>query len=174
MISEKQTLLRAYETAATGACIELQETYFPFLSQELIWHILIYELDHADQPTSIIWHRLTKDDIIVLVRAYYLKYGVPIGAISTEISIEQPGDYFEKATIKIDGHLYRIHQNDLDPLPSHPHAHDLIEHVKIHLGTGEKYRNSGTVGNKLHKKDLHELRHQIALKMPELVLPPLE
>lgn len=174
MKSEKSALLLSFEAAAIEACKELQTSKFPFLTQELIWHILVYELDHADQPTDIIWHRLTKEDIILLVRAYYLKYGVPIGALSVGIPVDQSSNTLEKATIKIDGHIYRIHKNDLDPFPSQPHAHDLTEHVKIHLGTGEKYRNSGTVGNKLHKKDLQELRQQITLQMPELVLPPLE
>lgn len=171
MISEKQALFLAFEKASTAACKILQDEKFPFLTQEHIWHILIYELDHQEQPTDIIWHRLTTDDIVVLVKAYFLKYGLPVADFNTDTSTGEITQVLEKATIKIDGHIYKIYKNDLDPLPSQPHAHDLIEHVKIHLGTGEKYRNSWPIGKKLHRKDLKELRAMIHQQMPDLTLP---
>ena len=72
-------------------------------------------------------------------------------------------------TVKVKGEVWRIHQDDKDPFPSNPHAHNYEAGVKLHLGTGELFdRNNHPKGN-IGKKRLTTLRGQI--KIP---LPPLE
>ena len=62
----------------------------------------------------------------------------------------------EEITVRMNGEVWRIHQNDADPFPSNPHAHNVESGAKMDLSTGEKRR-------------LLAIREQLA----GLALPPL-
>ena len=60
-------------------------------------------------------------------------------------------------TIRRKGEIWRIHANDLDFLPSNPHAHNIESGLKLHLGTGGLYRKKDLVGY-ITCKDLCSIR----------------
>jgi hypothetical protein len=76
-----------------------------------------------------------------------------------------------EATFKISGYIWRIYQNDADPFPSNPHAHDVENGYKMDLGNGNLYRSTRCTGDAVKKKDLLELRAQAEQK--GVVLPAL-
>ncbi len=76
-----------------------------------------------------------------------------------------------EATVKCGGYIWRIHRNDADPFPSNPHAHNLENGLKLHLGTGQLYLGSKPAGGKFKRKHLFTLRALAAEK--GLPLPPL-
>ncbi|EGR4437075.1 hypothetical protein DDN22_18760, partial [Vibrio cholerae] len=86
--------------------------------------------------------------------------GVLPGGIENELT---------KKKYKIKGEVWDVHQDDVDPFPSSPHAHNYDENVVMHLGTGELYRSRKLVG-KVSKK--HFLRLRALINNVEL--PTLE
>ncbi|MCC9166699.1 hypothetical protein [Pontibacter harenae] len=70
-------------------------------------------------------------------------------------------DNIEKARIRDNGRIWIIHNDDKDPKPSLPHAHDYNLNLKLHLGTGEYFRKNRRLG-KLDKKEFERLKLKIA------------
>ncbi len=173
-MTPKQEVLKLYERNAEKACMKIRSEGLFFLTPELIWQILIYELDHSDIPTEVLWHRLTTEEIIILTKAFFLKYGKPINVLESDdfYALSNP-NRLSKGCIKHDGHKWTIHKIDVDPFPSKPHAHDYENHTKLHLGNGKLYISSGNVGV-LPRKHLLAIREKILDKMPGLKLPTLE
>jgi hypothetical protein len=76
--------------------------------------------------------------------------------------------------VKFDGHIWIIHQNDPDPWPSKPHAHDYDEKQKLDLGSGNIFSLPGrNLVQKLRAKDLRLLRDELRHRHPDVELPPL-
>jgi hypothetical protein len=76
----------------------------------------------------------------------------------------------ERAQIKADGIIWVLHKYDLDPFPSSPHAHNIKNGLKLHLGNGQVYKKTEAV-DKLHKKTFLRIREEFeqkGFKMPEL------
>ncbi len=75
-----------------------------------------------------------------------------IGSVIGEIKFDSQDfkfisiDSIEKAKIKENGRIWIIHNSDRDPKPSKPHAHNYESNLKLHLGTGEYYRNDHKLG----------------------------
>jgi hypothetical protein len=77
-------------------------------------------------------------------------------------------------TCKRGGRVWRIHPEDPDPWPSKPHAHEYELRQKLSLSTGEIfYVPSRTRVDKLHRKELEDLRNDLARRRPTLALPPV-
>lgn len=74
-----------------------------------------------------------------------------------------------KKRLKVKGEIWEIHKNDADPFPSNPHAHNYEQDVKLHLGTGDLYRNHDIV-SKIKRKNLEKIRS----KLESFDLPDLE
>ena len=70
-------------------------------------------------------------------------------------------------TVRSGGEIWRIHQNDADPFPSSPHAHNQETGLKLHLGSGELFRKREMV-SKIRCKDLKKLRSGVT---KEIQLP---
>ncbi|RNE70745.1 hypothetical protein [Vibrio cholerae] len=75
----------------------------------------------------------------------------------------------EKKKYRVNGEVWVVHKNDVDPFPSSPHAHNYDENIVMHLGNGRLYRKRDYVGTARTKQFL-ALRNLIN----NVDLPPLE
>lgn len=113
----------------------------------------------------------TVDEIIEQLKDYPFEppLGEPLQTITLTESI-LPEDWLrllEEQTLPQGGEIWRIHQNDADPFPSSPHAHNLENGLKLHLGTGYLYKKRKIV-SRIRCKDLRKLRAQVteAIQLP--------
>ena len=77
-----------------------------------------------------------------------------------------------EVTIKKYGHVWRIHQNDSDPFPSRPHAHNLESGLKLDLRSGALFLGSQPTGKSVQRKHLIALRdlaEKRGVELPQLV-----
>lgn len=77
----------------------------------------------------------------------------------------------DEVTIKRDGCVWRIHNNDADPFPSNPHAHNIESGLKLDLSTGALYFRRQPSGKSIARKHLDFIRGQAMAK--GITLPPL-
>ena len=77
--------------------------------------------------------------------------------------------YVRKKRYRISGEVWVVHQNDVDPFPSSPHAHNYDENLVMHLGNGKLYRKREYITTAKQKKFI-QLRELIK----NIQLPPLE
>jgi len=163
-----------YRKNSSSACEELKNDGYLSITEDDIWKILAYELNHTDNYSDIFWHYLTKDEIIEIVKNYYKKYGFIVSTIQpefdTQIELFEDDNGFSKGTVKQQGVVWRIHKNDVDTRPSSPHAHDYERNRKLHLGNGTYYR-SGEVIGKMRKSDFKKLRELIEKRVKDITLP---
>jgi hypothetical protein len=85
-----------------------------------------------------------------------------------------PEEYIfkRKVRIKEKGQIWVIHKNDVDPIPSNPHAHNLNSNIKLDLGNGDCFIKKKWVYN-IGKKQLLSIREK-AEKVFEGSLPKLK
>jgi hypothetical protein len=76
--------------------------------------------------------------------------------------------HLEEQRIKVNGNIWVIHNNDADPFPSNPHAHNYQQQVKLDLTNGKLFRNRKFMGT-VKRKHLLKLRSLIK----NHALPPL-
>ncbi|WEK21329.1 MAG: hypothetical protein P0Y49_09265 [Candidatus Pedobacter colombiensis] len=173
-MTKKEALVFQYHQHAELARKELIKEGFSFIDVDLIWQILIYELDHYDVPTEVFFHEFNTNDIVEIIKTYFAQYGMPVCTLDLSIPSDSIGeDDLEKADIRNDGQKWRVHQNDADPFPSNPHAHNYSKHQKLHLGNGKLYRKTVVVGV-MSKKNLKIIREKINQRLSTLILPVLE
>lgn len=96
---------------------------------------------------------------------------VPIAELELDEPLVFEGMFEWKADVKIKGQRWRVYQNDADPFPSDPHAHNYDQNVKLHLGTGQLYRGR-KLKDVLSRKIFLDLRDRFSAK--GIVMPPLE
>jgi hypothetical protein len=126
-------------------------------------------LQTIEHPVDIWDFEFTLEEL----QGYVARVGsfVPIAEVELDEPLIFKGMFELKADVKMKGHRWRVYQNDADPFPSDPHAHNLDQHVKLHLGTGGLYR-----GRKL--KDVLSRKHFLDLRERfsaiGILLPPLE
>lgn len=75
-----------------------------------------------------------------------------------------------KTQIKSNGLIWVIHKYDADPFPSRPHAHELLNGIKLDLSNGKCYRKTKLVDT-IKKKELIIIRNQASKNFD---LPKLE
>lgn len=51
----------------------------------------------------------------------------------------------EKKNYRVNGEVWVVHKNDIDPFPSSPHAHNYDQNLVMHLGNGRMYRQRNYV-----------------------------
>lgn len=174
-MTDREKLLTDYLKNSEDALILLQGQGFTFLDSSFIWQILIYELDHHDIPTEVLFHNLSTDDIVIHIKNYFDENGLPVKNISLDSSIipENISNDLIKAQVKLKGEIWTIHKNDKDTFPSQPHAHNYDRQYKLHLGNGRLYRKKNLI-DKIKNKELLILRELITQKIPNINLPKYE
>ncbi|WP_028862412.1 hypothetical protein [Psychromonas aquimarina] len=75
----------------------------------------------------------------------------------------------EKKKYKHKGEVWVVHQNDVDPFPSSPHAHNYDQNLVLHLGNGKMFRKREYIAT-VQRKQFLMLRKLIT----NISLPPLE
>lgn len=84
-----------------------------------------------------------------------------------------PEEYISKNKVRIKekGQIWVIHKNDLDPIPSNPHAHNVESNIKLDLSNGDCFIRKQWKFN-IGKKQLLSIREK-AEKVFEGNLPEL-
>lgn len=76
--------------------------------------------------------------------------------------------FLTKKRYKVKGEIWDVHQDDIDPFPSSPHAHNYDQNIVMHLGNGKLYRKRDCIG-KAKKKALLKLRELVDnIELPKL------
>lgn len=150
----------------------------PELAKELnvdevvLWHaiqLLCYER-FGIEGLQVFGQRIPYEELL----SYYRDYDFSLNSVLVESS---NGDLhyslvtFNRARIKHNGKTWIVHKYDIDPFPSNPHAHDLDNSLKLHLGNGFIFDKKKYVG-KLHIKEFMEIRAK--LEDRNILLPELE
>jgi hypothetical protein len=173
-MTDKEILVIDYLKNSEEALVFVQGQGLTFLDIDFIWQILIYELEHYDNPAEVIFHNLKVKEITSCIIKYFDDNGLPIKNITLDDSIipEALNSDLIKAKIKFKGETWTIHKNDKDTFPSQPHAHCYDRQYKLHLGNGKLYRKRDFIG-KISSKDLLDLRQVIVQKI-NINLPTYE
>lgn len=126
-----------------------------------------------DCATDLLPLALTASEIVSALRAYNFQRFLP--TVLAKVPFDEfilpvgiPRRLVEQR-VRRHGQVWQINQNDADPFPSNPHAHNLESGYKLDLGTGELFFRRKSIGKKISRKDLLAIRRQA----PELTLPPL-
>lgn len=150
-------LINAYVAASGEAQVELEKRSGLTLESFDIQQALCEVLDiKNDNPAYLLDHQLTSERIVELLSSYNFRKNKPevLGEITLEESILPKGTpkLLTEETLRVKGEVWRIHQNDADPFPSTPHAHNLESGVVLHLGNGDlfgkKRKHIGNIGCK--------------------------
>jgi hypothetical protein len=100
---------------------------------------------------------LTSPEIVRILQDYDFRRLFPklLGQVvlSTSIIPDGTSRLLTEVTIKWRGEVWRIHQNDADPFPSNPHAHNRESNLKLNMLTGELFNKKELKGT-ISKKDL--------------------
>lgn len=173
-MADRKKLLTDYLKNSEDALDLLQRQGFTFLDNSLIWQILIYELEHLDTPTEVLFHNLSTEAIVNYIKTYFENNGLPVKNFTVESSIipNELNNDLIKAQVKFKGEIWTIHKNDKDTFPSQPHAHNYDRQFKLHLGNGKLFRNKNCVGN-INNKNLIQIRELITKKI-KINLPQYE
>jgi hypothetical protein len=113
-------------------------------------------------------------DYLILLE-YLSNYDFDLNKIefdTTTADIHYSLIYMVKAEVKHKGLIWVVHKNDADPFPSNPHAHEITNRFKMHLGNGKLYLKRIRVG-KLKKSEFLSVREKLIAKgvgLPELEL----
>ena len=126
-----------------------------------------------DRSTDLLSLDLTANAILAKLAEYDFQKFFPIllAEIPFDDSILPAGipRRLVEQRVRRHGQVWQINQNDADPFPSNPHAHNVGSGHKLDLGTGELFFGRRSVGKKISRKDLVAIREQVA----NLDLPPL-
>jgi hypothetical protein len=76
-----------------------------------------------------------------------------------------------KAEVKHNGLIWVVHKNDKDPFPSNPHAHQIDNRFKMHLGNGKIYLKRKEI-SQLRKKEFLAVREKLGDR--GIALPALD
>jgi hypothetical protein len=126
---------------------------------------LVMELE-LEFTTDLLGLNLGKDEIVKTLERFNFNRLFPklLDVIHMEESIIPDGTRrkLTEVTVRSRGQVWRIHQNDDDPFPSNPHAHNLESGLKLHLGTGELYDGTRNTGEKVSLKNLKSIRSRLS------------
>ena len=161
-MTDKEKLLNAYLKSSEIALDKLKKE-FEFLNSNYLWEILIYEYEHFDNPSDVLFENLSTKDIINCIEQYFTTSGLLILNIKIENSIvpKELSTDLIKAKVKHKGEIWTIHKNDQDTFPSQPHAHNYDKQFKLHLGNGKLYRKKVQIGS-IRNDDLFSIRQKIS------------
>lgn len=162
MMTQRQKNLEMYLRNSGAALFLLEKKGYTFLSSNSLYEVLAYHLDHSETPTDVIHEQLTVSQIVQLYEDYICDSGSIVGEVTFDIDVVNyhQQDSLEKATVKLNGKIWRIHLHDADPFPSNPHAHLVGTPLKLHLGNGFLYNRRILLG-KVPKKEFTRLKNKI-------------
>lgn len=131
----------------------------------------------VDEPTSLLdwdWSKAGLSEVVAAARAFVVPPPVLLASVELAETVIPPGIIrkLEEVRLKARGDIWDIHQNDADPFPSDPHAHNVESGHKLDLGNGDLYRRTTRVG-KIKKKDLLRIRglaQEKGVQLPALQL----
>ena len=128
------------------------------------------EVYDFDDQTRLLDIPLTESGIVETLRSYDFSKPIVLATVEFDESIIPDGVPIRlvEAIAKSKNEVWEVHKYDKDPFPSNPHAHNLQNGLKMHLGTGELYRKRECVG-KVKAKHLNAIRQQLS----GFVLPAL-
>jgi len=133
----------------------------------------LVEVMELDSPEELLDKELSAVAIAAILENYDFHRLFPkqIAVIHFEDSIipDRTSRKLIEVTVRANGEVWRIHQNDADPRPSNPHGHNLESGLKLHLGTGELFQGTRNTGEKVRRKHLEAIR----AKLSKYALPPL-
>jgi hypothetical protein len=76
--------------------------------------------------------------------------------------------FLQKKNYKVLGEIWVVHQYDVDPFPSSPHAHNYEQDLTMHLGNGKLFRKRQYVKT-VNRKLFIKFREMITnVQLPEL------
>ena len=151
---------------------QLRSSGIDLLRENVVWSILQVEL--GLEYAEIINADITTEAILEAVHSHIKKNGYIVGEINFDIHeddvewIPFVSNQLEKARVAHDGQVWTIHQNDADPHPSNPHAHNYAENLKLDLYAGGLYQNKRLVC-KMKRKALNELVKKIKSSCPNII-----
>lgn len=166
MISSNNDLKKKMQLYLRESAIALE--YFNqsrerFISETELQVALGEKLGYNSQESlNVIDAEMTAEGMIKLLRDFpFSSHKVIYELVLTENILDGIASIIllEKR-IKVNGHIWEIHKNDVDPFPSDPHAHSVESSVKLHLGTGDIYIKRNIVG-RIKVKELEEIRKKL-------------
>jgi hypothetical protein len=130
---------------------------------DLHFQIALAEVLGIDENNShlVFERRLNSDEMIQLLYNYKWPELVCTVCLNKSIIPESLISRIDEEKIKHNNEVWYIYKNDADPLPSNPHAHNLKNGLKLHLGNGGLYRKNKFTGKEISKKDLKNIREKI-------------
>jgi len=142
------------------------------VSNENILNALFIELAekrNLEWVGDVYDQELTLQEVVEILKNF--DFSVFAKAIGTEEIIPSELRINYKVRIKEAGMIWIIHKYDQDPFPSNPHAHNIDNNFKLHLGNGICYRRREEV-YRIPKKNLLDIRKKIEnsinIQLPEL------
>lgn len=164
-----------FNAAVAGAATILADHHGLDLQANEIQNALCLSLEiDPMRPDKLLDKQLSTDEIVDLLSAYDFTIDRP--ELLTEVTLEEgvipenvPRSLTEK-TVKVKGEVWRVHQNDADPWPSSPHAHNIESGLVLHLGSGALYSPNRNFVANIGRKKLHAVRE----KLGDMPLPPLD
>ena len=112
---------------------------------------------------------LNLQEIIEVLKSF--DFGVFDNVVRTEEIIPRELRINYKVRVKDSGIIWIIHKYDQDPFPSNPHAHNIDNNFKLHLGNGICFKKREKV-YQISRKNLLEIRKKIEnsinIKLPDL------
>ncbi|SRR6266567_1356033 len=133
----------------------------------------LVEAMELDSPEELLEKELSADAITAILENYDFHRLFPklIAVIHLQHSIipDRTSRKLIEVTVRANGEVWRIHQNDADPRPSNPHSHNLESGLKLHLGTGELFQGRRNTGQKVPRKHLEAIKARLS----KHALPPL-
>jgi hypothetical protein len=157
--------VRQYQDLFEEALIILRSKYGDYVNSELLNDLLAHHFEEERIHEFIIntyGHNFDSINILSILDREVQSIVESIDFESPELE-ELEFDNIEKAEVKENGSVWRIHKYDDDDFPSNPHAHEASNNLKLHLGTGEIFRKRQLL-KKLSRKEFSRLCEKIEKK----------
>jgi hypothetical protein len=152
------------DAAVQAAEVLSRKTNLP-LDHSHVESALVLELNLASS-VDLLERHLDKDRICSILANFNFKRLFPklLDVVHFDESIIPNGlpRKLTEVTVRANGEQWRIHQNDDDPFPSNPHAHNLSSGLKLRLGTGELYDKTRNTKKKVSRQNLEVIRARLS------------
>lgn len=150
---------------ATTAASRLSEASGTLVEYADVLDALV-DVFKLESQIDLLDEELNAEAIVKDLSSYNFKKLHPtlIGEVVLQHSIlpEQVAQRLVEITVKAHGQVWRIYQNDADPFPSNPHAHNVQSGLKLNLNNGELFFGKKKQPKKVSGKDLRFINAEIA------------
>lgn len=155
--------------ASKEAAVELTKTHGQVRTPEDVRQALVAILA-VDDEIALLDRDLSTDDMVRVLHGFSFEKPEVLAEVEFEKSIipENVPIALREAVAKHRNEIWVVHKYDADPFPSNPHAHNELNGLKLHLGTGELFSRRRRLG-KIRRKDLLAIRSKLAgIMLPAL------